>query len=78
MMSIKAIACDFGVSVMFSIFEFVILGGFWSNSWRNHTNRQIKNIWRFVKTLGRSRKKIQAEGVIMFPGPEASYLEENT
>jgi len=42
---------------MFSIFESVILVfpkhsnfvGFWSNSRRNHTNRQIKNNWRIVK-----------------------------
>jgi len=52
---------------MFSIFGSVILvfpkhsncRSFWSNSRRNHKNRQIKNIRIFLKTLGRSRKKIQ-------------------
>jgi len=50
------IAYDFRIFVMFSIFESVILvfprhsniRGFWSNSRRNHANRQIKNIRRFV------------------------------
>jgi len=63
---------------MFFIFESVIL------IFSKHANRKIKNIRRFVKTLGRLRMKIQeasgdfTTGGILFPSSEASYLKTKT
>jgi len=91
-MSIRSIAYDFGIFVIFSMFVSVIL------FFPKHSNSRVfltwftkkscksakQDIWRLVKTLGRSRMKNHeasedvTEGGILFPGSKTSVMEANT
>jgi len=77
---------------MFSIFESVIIFFLKHRYFRMFCCKFMKkscvsakqDIWRFVKSLGRWRMKIQeasedvTEGGIMFPSSRTSYMEVNT